>query len=61
MAFTPKQSKANQIWFTTLLLVILALAVETQPHAKAPAKALEQAEATEAATKEAQKDTAVQR
>jgi len=57
MTFTPRQSKANQIWFATFLLVILALAVETQPHAKAPAKAFEQPEATKAV----QKDSDVQR
>jgi hypothetical protein len=32
MAFTPRQSKANQIWLLTFALVILALAIETQPH-----------------------------
>jgi hypothetical protein len=42
MVFAPKQSKANQIWLATFALVILALAIETQPHSKAPTKAIQQ-------------------
>jgi hypothetical protein len=57
MAIAPKQSKANQIWLATFALVILALAIETQPHSKAPAKAVQQA----AASQETAHATGVQR
>jgi hypothetical protein len=40
MVFEPKQSRANQIWLTIFALVILALAIETQPHSK-PTKVLD--------------------
>jgi hypothetical protein len=43
MTIAPKQSKANQIWFVTFALVILALAIETQPHGKGKSQTASQA------------------